>query len=185
MELKLKTYGEDVLREAAHPVDQITPEIRALAQEMLRVMHQQNGVGLAAEQVGRREAVFVVDIPPGADCDKDKQPLNPDVKMPLVFINPEITESSKKMESCEEGCLSFPGLYAEVRRPAEVTVRFTDLDGRQQALHCRGLLARAVQHELDHLHGTLFIDRISYARKIALKGRLRKLQEETLESHVM
>ncbi|MGD9874820.1 MAG: peptide deformylase [Kiritimatiellia bacterium] len=185
MDLKLKTYGEPVLREPALPVEKITPEIRELAEEMLRVMHHQNGVGLAAEQVGRREAVFVVDIPPDADRDEDQNPLNPDVKMPQVFINPEITESSKKKASCEEGCLSFPGLYAEVSRPAEVTVRYTDMDGQTRDLHCRGLLARAVQHESDHLHGTLFIDRISYARKIALKGRLRKLQEETLESNLM
>ena len=185
MELKIKTYGDPVLRERARPVDEITPEICDLAEEMLRVMHQQNGVGLAAEQVGRREAVVVIDIPPVADCDKEKNPLNPDAVMPLVLINPEITESSKKKESCEEGCLSFPGLWAEVSRPAEVTVHYTGIDGRQQDMRCRGLLARAVQHELDHLNGTLFIDRISYARKIALKGRLKKLQEETLESHLL
>ena len=185
MDLKIKTYGDPVLREPAQPVDKITQDIRELADEMLRVMHQQNGVGLAAEQVGRREAVVTIDIPPGADCDKNKVPLSPDVAMPLVFINPEIIESSKKKEACEEGCLSFPGLYAEVTRRAEVTGRYTDTDGCPHELHCCGLLARAVQHELDHLHGTLFIDRISYARKIALKGRLRKLQKETLESHLL
>jgi peptide deformylase len=179
MNLQLCTYGNPVLRKKAEPVQAINESVHALADEMIAFMHAERGVGLAAEQIGRTEALCVIDIPPDADTNDDGLRENPEVAMPLVLINPEITARSPKRITCEEGCLSFPGLAAPVERHYQVTVRFTGLDGTERELTGQGLLARAIQHELDHLNGVLLVDRMSPVKRIAYAGRLKRMVRET------
>lgn len=175
------TYGDAILREKARPVEKVTDEIRALAKDMIETMHAERGVGLAAEQVNRTESICVVDLPYDYDTDEDGARVNPQVPMPLVLVNPEIVEWSKETDVAEEGCLSFPGLSAPIRRPVEITVKFLDLKGRPQSLLLKKYLARVVQHEVDHLNGVLLVDRMSHIKKIALSGQLKRLKQETRE----
>lgn len=158
-------YGNPVLRTQSERVESVTPEVRALADRMLGIMYSAEGIGLAAEQIGRTEAIFVLDVPPQADVNEEGRPNNPGVNMPLAFINPEIIGASEETAVADEGCLSFPGLYIPVTRPAEVVVRFLDRNGAEQTLNAKGLLARAIQHELDHLNGVLLVDHMSATGK--------------------
>lgn len=159
-------YGNPVLRKKSAPVKEVTAEIRALTDRMLGLMYAQDGIGLAAEQIGHTEAVFVLDIPARMDQDDRDLPNNPGIKMPQAFINPEIIGVSEEVAVAEEGCLSFPKLYVPVKRPAEVVLRYLDRDGREQVLNAKGLLARAMQHELDHLNGVLLVDHMSALSKL-------------------
>ncbi|MBI9021093.1 MAG: peptide deformylase [Verrucomicrobia bacterium] len=171
-------YGNPVLRKQSEHVNAVTDEIRALADRMLGIMYSAEGIGLAAEQIGRTEALFVLDVPPRADEDEMGRPNNPGVKMPQAFINPEIIGASEETAVAEEGCLSFPKLYVPVTRPAEVVVRFLDRDGNEQVINAKGLLARAIQHELDHLHGVLLVDHMTSIAKVAHALLLRKFKKE-------
>lgn len=173
------TYGNPVLRQKATPVETIDESLRAIADEMLAIMHQENGVGLAAEQVGRTERLFLIDIPADSDLDEAGERENPDVAMPLVMINPEITAHSDTIQTGPEGCLSFPDIFANIDRWYEVDACYTTLDGERKQLHAKGLLARAVQHELDHLNGILLVDRMSPVKKVALSGKLKRLVKQT------
>lgn len=166
-------FGTPVLREKAQKVDKIDDRIRQLVEDMLETMHSRNGVGLAAQQVGETVAVCVIDT---ARNPADPSDENPDVPMPLVMINPEITGTSGTA-SCEEGCLSLPEIYVTVSRAAEVTAVFQDVNGKLQTVRAKGLLSRAVQHELDHLNGILLVDRMSAIKRISLSGRLKKLKK--------
>ena len=179
MSLPICTYGNPVLRQKAIEVTVVNDETKALAKEMLETMYDEQGVGLAAEQVGRTERMFVVDIPPEGDVDDDGQRENPDVQMPLIFINPKITGHTQDVQVGPEGCLSFPEIFANVERWYEVDATYTDLNGIPQAIHAKGLLARAIQHELDHLDGILLVDRMSHVKKVALGGKLKRLVKET------
>ena len=179
MSLKLKMYGEAILRERALEVSEFTEALADLVKEMFDVMYASHGIGVAAEQVGRTERVFVIDIPPESDVDAKGNRLHPEVNMPLVFINPVIEAHSVEMERGAEGCLSFPGMSGEIERWSEVDVAFCDETGVSHALHAKGLLARAIQHELDHLNGVLFIDRMSPVKKALLEGRLKRLARDT------
>lgn len=183
--LKIEIYGSDVLREKAVAVQDVDDDLRALATEMIETMHTGNGIGLAAEQVGRREAVCVVDVPLEFDLDPQGQRLNPGIGMPLVLINPGITESSKEEDSYEEGCLSFPGISLPIKRPVSISVKYTDLKGENNEFSLKGLLARAVQHEIDHLAGVLIIDRAPKLKKLAVSGKLRQLKETTRKGEPM
>ena len=179
MSLELKLYGDSVLRERAIEVSDFSESLNNLVKEMLEVMYASYGIGLAAEQVGRLERVFVIDIPPESDVDKHGTRLHPDVKMPIVFVNPVIESHSEETESGTEGCLSFPGMSGDINRWCEVHVTFNDVDGVKHKLHAKGLLARAIQHELDHLNGVLFIDHMSPVKKMLLDGRLKRLARDT------
>lgn len=181
-ELSIQTYGNPVLRQTATPVEAVTPELKKLAKDMILTMHRANGVGLAAQQVGRTEAVCVVDVPADYDTEeKDGPRLNPGVEMPLVLFNPVITEASEdETSSMDEGCLSFPGINGSVERPWRIRVAFLDADGRERELELQGYFARAVQHEIDHLNGTLFIDHFKYVKKLAVRNKLNRLKSETL-----
>jgi len=179
MSLEICKFGNPVLRKKAAPVQEVTDEVRALADEMLEAMYKERGVGLAAEQVGRSEAICVIDVPPPSDRNEEGGRDNPDVAMPLVLINPEITGCSEETEVGEEGCLSFPEIYAKVERAYEVDVKFLDRDGIEQTVHAKGLLSRAVQHELDHLNAILLVDRMSPVKKVALSGKLKRLAKKT------
>lgn len=170
------TYGNPILRKKCERVPLVTDETRALIDEMFTAMYEGQGIGLAAEQYGRTEAVFILDIPPEADQDDLGQPCNPGVVMPQAFINPEIIGFSEKTATADEGCLSFPKLFAPVTRSAEVVLRFTDREGNEQVLNAKGLLARAIQHEFDHLNGVLLVDHLKKVEKIKHGLLLKKLK---------
>ncbi|MBN1670450.1 MAG: peptide deformylase [Kiritimatiellae bacterium] len=179
MNYRICTYGDPILRTPSAPVASVDNGLRQLAQDMVETMHAANGVGLAAQQIGRTEAVCVVDLPAKMDTDESSgQRQNPGVPMPLVLVNPEITARSGR-EVRDEGCLSFPELFASIARATDVTVRFTDLKGKEQSLYAKGFLARAIQHELDHLNGVLIVDRMSAVTKIGMAGRLKRLKKQT------
>jgi peptide deformylase len=176
---KITTYGNPVLRKKAEPIAEVNDEVRQLADDMLETMYAEHGLGLAAEQVGKSVAICVIDIPEDADLDENGGRANPEVKMPLVLINPEIIENSDYTITHQEGCLSFPGIYSNVERYDAVTVKFQDRNGIWQELRVQCLMARAVQHELDHLDGVLLADRMSSVKKVALSGKLKRLVKET------
>ncbi|NLE65805.1 MAG: peptide deformylase [Lentisphaerae bacterium] len=181
MKLKLCTYGNPVLREPAAPVAEITGKLKSLAEGMFEVMYAKKGLGLAAQQVGQTVQVCVIDVPPEADMDKQGGArLNPGVAMPLVMFNPALVEK-RGSNNGSEGCLSVPELYAPVLRAEEVTVEYVDLAGERRRLTARGMLARAIQHEMDHLDGVLFVDRMSAIKKISLAGTLRRMKREMEE----
>ncbi len=144
--MKILTLGNEVLREKAAAVPDIDDEIRQLTGDMLQSMYRGKGIGLAAPQVGDLRRIFVVHV--GED-------------IPRVFINPEIMETSFERADLEEGCLSIPGVYADMLRPAAVKVQAWNERGRPFTLDADGILSRVIQHELDHLNGVLFIDRLS------------------------
>lgn len=146
--MQLKYYPEEVLRDKAKKISRVDASVRKLAQDMLDTMYASNGVGLAAPQVGVSKRMFVLDVA-GED----------EARKPIVFINPEITSGDGEMVGTE-GCLSFPGVFFEVKRFSKVTVKYTNLSGKDVKLTADGnLLSRAIQHELDHLNGELFIDK--------------------------
>lgn len=178
MTLTVKIYGEPVLREKSRRVERFDADLRRLAEAMIETMHAEDGVGLAAQQVGETRAVFVLDVPAASDTGEDGIRLNPDVPMPLVVVNPEIVKASRKKDVCEEGCLSFPEIRASIERPAKITLRWQDLEGTTHEQPLQGLVARAAQHEFDHLNGVLLVDRMSPVKRIALRGKLRRLREE-------
>jgi peptide deformylase len=174
----ITTYGNPVLREKARRVDVVNDEMRALADTMLKEMYVADGIGLAAEQYGHTEAVFVLDIPVRSDQDEQGQPMNPGVPMPLIVFNPEIIGVSEETDVMSEGCLSFPGLQVAVTRPIAVVLRYLDRDGNEQTLNAKGLLARAIQHENDHLNGVLLVDHMTPVDKILKAGKLKQLVKQ-------
>ncbi len=164
--LEIVKYGAEILREKAEPVPEVNDEIRALAKDMLASMYTAEGVGLAAEQIGRKEAICVIDVPVEEACG---------VAMPLVLINPVIRELEG--EQCgQEGCLSFPGIYIQVKRAEKAVVDYLDLDGNAATVEATGLLSRALQHEIDHLNGVLLIDNMSAVQKVAHAGKLKRMK---------
>ena len=173
MVLKIFKYGEKVLREKAAPVSAVTAELASLAEDMVETMHKTRGVGLAAQQVGRTERLCVIDLPP--DCDEDEDRIfNAPIAMPLKMFNPEIV--SRDGAVCDkEGCLSFPGVGGEVVRAHQVVCRYLDERGMEQTITARGYLARAIQHETDHLDGVLYIDRMSAVERLKYAAKLKKL----------
>ncbi len=169
-------FGQEVLRQKAEPVAAVTPEIRTLARDMLDTMYAAPGVGLAAEQIGRKEAICVMDVPANAEV-PECVALNAAIAMPLVLINPVITATAGQQRS-EEGCLSFPDISAHITRPRQVTVSYLDLEGQAQTITAHGLLARAILHETDHLNGVLLVDRMSTLQRMSVAGKLKRLQQE-------
>ncbi len=160
--LEVLHFPDQQLRKVAKAVEEITPEIKEIAADMLETMYLENGVGLAATQVNIHKRIAVIDTSESRD-------------QPMVLINPEIIEQSGEEES-EEGCLSVPETNAKVKRCEFVTVQYLDLDGNQQVLEADGLLAVCIQHELDHLKGKLFIDYLSPLKQKRVKTKLEKLQ---------
>ena len=173
MSLRVCKYGEAVLREKTQPVGVVTDDLRTLACEMLELMRESKGVGLAAPQVGRSERMCVIDIPDGCETDEDAL-FNAPIAMPLVLFNPEIIVQEGSQRD-KEGCLSFPGVGGTITRAAQVTCQFTDVENRPQIITARGFLARALQHEIDHLDGVLYIDHMSAVERLAFAPKLKKL----------
>lgn len=182
MTLSIHYYGDPVLREKHQVIDEVTDEIRTLAKDMIAMMRAQNGIGLAAQQIGRTESICVIELPPELDTDDDGTPMNPGwPDMPLALLNPVVEVLSDDVWNREEGCLSFPDITGKIQRPFSIRVEYMTLKGERLTAEAHGMLARVIQHEVDHLNGVLFIDRMSHVKRLALKGRLRKLREQTLE----
>ncbi|MGE3173995.1 MAG: peptide deformylase [Planctomycetota bacterium] len=164
--LTVVVYPDPVLRRGGQPVTAFGPELKELAARMFEAMYEEGGVGLAAPQVAIEHKLLVLN-PSGSKDDRGGE---------LVLLNPRITRK-KGREYGEEGCLSFPGIYAEVERFVDITVTYQDLDGAEQTLTASDWLSRIIQHELDHLEGVLFVDRLSPADKLRVRGKLEELEE--------
>jgi peptide deformylase len=181
MTLEIVKYGDPVLRQKGKAVGGITEEVRQLAENMIETMRAANGVGLAAQQVGVPMQLTVLEVEVTEDRPStmtiDGKEVDLAVWMPMVLIDP-VLELGKEKEDGTEGCLSFPEITAEIERSHWVRAKGRLLDGRRIEFEATGLLARALQHETDHLNGILFIDRMRSATKIALKGKLKRLQRE-------
>jgi len=175
-------YGHPVLRQKCRSVTVVDDALRELAEDMLETMVDANGVGLAAPQVAEDIRLAVIDVSHDPDCVSMLKVNGENAAlesiMPLVFINPELVYGQQK-ETEIEGCLSINGIRAEVRRPASVIAKLPQLDGSVLEIETDGLLARALQHEIDHLNGVLFVDRLSAVAKVTVKNRLKRLLEES------
>ncbi len=180
--LSILQYGDPILRAKGERVDKIDNRIRELAANMLETMHAANGVGLAAQQIGEALQLTVIDISKAEERPSGMKRGGADVDlataMPLVLINPEIKLGSAT-ETGSEGCLSFPDVTGEIARAISISVRAQNLEGETIEFEASGLLARAIQHEVDHLNGILFIDRMNSATKVSLSGRLKRMQKDT------
>lgn len=163
--MKIRTYGDPVLRRPAEPVETIDEETRRICEAMVEAMIRADGVGLAAPQIGISKQIIVLDV---------------DGEF-YVLVNPRLVETSEETESFTEGCLSVPGVHAEVSRSARATIEGTGLDGSPVRITGEGLLARAIQHEMDHLNGNLFVDRLTPVRRQSLLKEFQRRRREADE----
>lgn len=167
MTYEIKKYGEPVLKKKAEPVTEFGEELKKIFDDMLETMYAFNGVGLAANQVGILKQMLVIDT----SRDEDR--------VLLYLANPVITSVSKDKVTFEEGCLSFPGIFEKIDRPAGITVSAFDPYGKPLKIEAEGFLSIVLQHEIDHLNGVVFIDRMSPARKLMHGKELKEIKEET------
>jgi peptide deformylase len=163
--LKIETLGADVLRRKAETVPDPGPELDRLVADMFETMYEANGIGLAAPQVGLSQRLIVLDV-------------KEEGAQPMALLNPVVAESGSATERYEEGCLSIPGVAATVERPASCVVEALDAKGQPVRIQAAGMLARCLQHEIDHLDGILFIDRLSPIKRNMLLKKYRKLAEK-------
>ena len=182
MILDVVKYGHPALRQKGECIEKVTPEIKKLVADMFETMHVNHGIGLAAQQVGKALQLAVFDVREAKDrpslLELDGKPADVNEFMPLVLINPEIKPGGEPATG-GEGCLSFPEIFAEITRPESVDVKALNQKGKPVEFRCGGLLARAIQHEVDHLNGILFIDRMSRETKEELRPELDDLQAKT------
>lgn len=164
--MEIVIYGDNVLRNKSERVEDINDGIRELIDTMVETMHEAKGVGLAAPQIGKNLRIFVIEVEEGRV---------------RKVINPEFLELSDEIEEKDEGCLSVPGIYQKVKRSKRVKVRYQDEKGKEVIEEAEGLLARAFQHEYDHLEGVLFVDKVSPIAKRLIKSKLKKLKRESLK----
>ena len=186
--LDIVKYGQPVLRAKGRRIAEVDPGTRQLAADMLETMRAAHGLGLAAQQVGVAVQLTVIDVSPINREERpsalfiDGEEVELDAWMPLVLLNPEVESVGPDRETASEGCLSFPEIHADIRRAARVRVHAHLLkengDMEDIEFESTGLLARALQHEVDHLNGVLFIDRMSSATRVGIAGRLKRLQHE-------
>ena len=167
MKRKILIEPDPILRKKCEPLEKVDDDIRKLMQDMLETMYDAPGIGLAAVQIGILKRLIVIDI------SKDEKKRDP-----LFLINPVILKSSKKTSTYEEGCLSLPGQFAEIERPAECLLKYIDLSGKEKELKAEGLLSTCIQHEVDHLNGILFIDYLSKLKKDMIIKKLVKHKKE-------
>ena len=158
---------DTILRKKSDPLEKVDNELRKLMDDMLETMYAAPGIGLAAVQIGILKRMVVIDI------SKEKEKKNP-----IFLINPEIVYKSKKTSIYEEGCLSLPGYFAEIERPAECQIEYLDYNGKKKEMKVDGLLATCIQHEVDHLNGVLFIDYLSKLKKDMIVKKLIKHKKE-------
>ncbi len=167
VKLKIFEYPDPVLKQKSEPVEKVDDNIRHLLDDMLETMYAAAGVGLAAPQVGVLKRIIVIDTHDGEEGEKP---------CPLFLVNPEIVAQSEEQVSHEEGCLSVPEQHAEVMRYTDVKVRYLDYQGQEREIEADGLKAIALQHEIDHLDGILYIDRISRLKRQMLLKKLQKMR---------
>lgn len=184
MSLKIVHYNQPVLRKKGVKVVTFNEQLAKLADDMVETMHEAGGIGLAAQQVGKAIQLCVVDVRESQrdftwELDGAKTPL--ELFMPMAMVNPEITKLPSPDEILEEGCLSFPEIRGDVKRPDAITAKFQDLSGTAHILTCTGILARCVQHEVDHLNGVLFIDRMEKRVRSSLDRAVKELAKKTRE----
>ena len=171
--MKIIIEPDPILRKKSHPVETVTPDVRKLMDEMLKTMYEAPGIGLAAVQIGVLKRIIVIDI-----TKEEKK------KNPIFLIKPEFTFKSKNTSIYEEGCLSLPGHFAEIERPAECNIDYLDYDGNKKQIKANGLLSTCIQHEIDHLNGILFIDYLSKLKKDMIIKKLSK-QKNKLDKIVI
>ncbi len=164
--LEIKIYGDEILRGHSAEVEDFNEELGELIRKMVETMIAEEGVGLAAPQVGVSRRVAVVNA----------DPYDPDTL--LALVNPRILSSSDETDCVEEGCLSVPGVRGKVERPVLIEIEYQDAGGRKHCIKVDGLVSRIIQHEIDHLDGVLFVDRLSFGRKTLVKGKLRELARQ-------
>ena len=183
MILSIFQYGDPILRTKGKQIEKIDNHIRELVANMIETMHAAHGVGLAAQQVGKALQLTVLDVSEVEDrastMKLNGKEVDPKASMPLVLINPEIEVAGGATEIGTEGCLSFPEITGEIERAKSIIVHAQTLEDDKIDIEASGLLGRAIQHEVDHLNGILFIDRMNSAAKAALSSRLKRLQKET------
>lgn len=178
--MQIKIYGDSVLRQKAEPIGEISSDLKELAESMGETMYAANGIGLAAPQVGVSRRLVVVDVD-WASRDKDEsgaRSLSEKARNLRVYVNPEITWESDEDCSLDEGCLSLPGVEGEVYRPSSVKVRYRDLQGVEHEELMEDMLGRCIQHEIDHLDGILFPDRMPFIKRARIAGQLNRLKHK-------
>lgn len=174
MTVEILTYGNLTLKQHSKPLDTVTPKIKSLTEQMGRIMYEHHGVGLAAPQVGELVRVVVLDV------DQVQTESNPNpIRRLQIFVNPEIVWESREDSPYTEGCLSIPGVEGRVYRPALVRIRYRDLDFRVNEVDAGDLLARVIQHEIDHLDGVLFVDRLGFTQRALIAGKLSQLRKKS------
>ena len=182
---RLTKFGEPVLKAKAKPVEVFDESIEELGKDLVETMYEENGLGLAAPQIDVSKRMFAIDMRrranPDAPCifKLDGQELPLDLAMPLVAVNPVVEELGEYVEIAEEGCLSFPGIFAEVERSEIVKMNYFDTKGNPQELICEGLFARCVQHENDHLNGICFVDHLTPRQLFQIKSKLDRVRRAT------
>ena len=186
MPLRITQYGEAILQQKGEDVISFDINLSNLAQEMLEAMQEADGIGLAAQQIGQATRFCVLDVPDHPDypisCRLDGKSLSPSLLMPMALANPEVEFLPSEEYFYEEGCLSFPEIRGDIARPECIRVTYQDLDGVSHQLDCDGLLARCIQHEVDHLNGILFIDRMEKKEFAEIKGEVKALKKRTLDT---
>jgi len=182
MVLPLTYYGNPVLRQKGETIENTTPELTQLIEDMFDTMKEYRGIGLAAQQIGQAIQLTVIDIRAVEDrpstLEINGEEADPHSIMPLVLLNPEIEHLGPE-ETGPEGCLSFPEIYGDISRPGRIRIKARNVKGKLTDFICGGLLSRCIQHETDHLHGILFIDRMDRETKTELKEKLDELLEQT------
>jgi peptide deformylase len=175
--MEILKYPDPRLREVSSPVTKFDAELKKLAEDMLETMYAENGIGLAAPQVGKLYRMMVVDTRPrstkGRYEENEMTELESKIPQPLVVINPVILKGEGKT-TFNEGCLSLPSFYDEVERFEKIQLKYNDLDGKEHVIEIDGLLAICLQHEMDHLEGTLFIDHLSFLKSNKIKNQIKK-----------
>lgn len=182
---RLTKFGESVLKKSTKEIESFDQSLKDLANDLVETLYEENGLGLAAPQIDVQKRVFAIDMRRRSDdsvpCEFtiDGKTLPLDIAMPIVAVNPVIEEIGEFIETAEEGCLSFPGIFAEVDRCDVVRLTYFDTEGVQHVLVCSGLFARCVQHENDHLNGICFVDRLSQRQLFKIESKLKKLRRKT------
>lgn len=188
--LEILKYPDPRLRQKCQPVDKVTPELQQFAKDMLETMYDSKGIGLAAAQVNRQVRLVVIDVRPTKDGRYDMESmteLEQQVPMPLIVFNPEVIEREGKI-TYDEGCLSVPSFYETVERAEKIRVKALDIYGNEMDFETDGLLSICIQHEIDHLDGKLFIDRLSPIKSNRIKSKIKKFgypEPEATESETV
>ncbi len=183
MSLRVTQYNEPILREPGEEIEVFDDTLAELCDDMVDAMYDSEGIGLAAQQIGKALQLCVIDVPQSRDSDfqftLDGKSPPAELIMPMALINPKIEVLPSLETVYEEGCLSFPGINGNVRRPDKIRVSFKDHQGDSHVMECNGLLGRCVQHEVDHLNGVLFIDRMDEESLKGVESRIKKLKKQT------